>query len=139
MSNRYKDYFDNISPDKKLTEDTLKKMREEMSNEKKPVRFDIRPFAAVAACAAVTVSALLLSPDLGKPGNGQNGKDAAIENVTVTTTAAYVTENTSDSQAVTTAVSEFTEAAVSNISSVAVTEKVAVTSIISSSSIAFSL
>lgn len=120
MSNRYKEYFDNISPDKKLTEDTLRKMREEMSMEKKRIRFDIRPFAAVAACAAITVTALIISPDLKNTSGKPDINDAAVENAAVTaeaeitvsdlsvsdSSAAYIAYNTvSETEAVTTGIS----------------------------------
>jgi len=84
MSNRYKKYFENITPDQSLMDDTIRKMQEELKSDKKAVIFDIRPVAAIAACVAVTASAVIFSPGLKKP-DISDPHDQAVENVTETT------------------------------------------------------
>lgn len=86
MSNKYKKYFDNISPDKKLTEETIQKMHEEL-NRKGVKNFNIAPFAVAAACIAVTASAIIFAPDLKKEINIDSimTDKEAVETVSETT------------------------------------------------------
>lgn len=89
MSNNYKKYFDNISPDKKLTEETIQRMNEEL-NRKGVKNFNIAPFVVAAACIAVTASAVIFAPDLKKEINTDSimtDKEAVeiVSETTVTT------------------------------------------------------
>lgn len=80
MNDRYKKYFDNISPEKKLTEDTLAKMYRELEVVSEPKKFDFRIWAALAACTAAAVSAVLFSPDIRNTGNSNSENFPVAEN-----------------------------------------------------------
>lgn len=84
MSNRYQNYFENIKPDESLVNDTIRKMQEELYSAKKPVSFNIKPVAAVAACVAVTASAIIFSPGMNNVAGPDGNEQAAVENVTET-------------------------------------------------------
>ena len=84
MNDRYKKYFDSISPEKKLTEDTLAKMYEELNCVSEPKKFDIKLWAALAVCTAAAVSAVLFSPDIKNIGNSNSDNLPAAENPSVT-------------------------------------------------------
>lgn len=84
MNDRYKKYFDNISPEKKLTEDTLAKMYEELEVVSDPKKFDFRIWAALAVCTAAAVSAVIFSPDIKDIGNSNPDNLPAAENPSVT-------------------------------------------------------
>jgi len=106
MSNRYRDYYSNITPDKKLVAETLRKMHEIESDSITAApshRIDIRPFAAVAACAAAAVSAVIFGPDFNNPDIPSND-DFAVEN-TVTTSETEPTTVISPSESFTSVIS----------------------------------
>lgn len=128
MSNRYKEYFDSITPDESLKNDTIRKMNEIMLDDEKTKKINIMPFAAVAACAAVTAGVLLLTPDIG---TNPSDSRPTIENVTTSEenseiqseeTSVYTTSETAaDSESIT-AVSEISsEQAAENSSTSGIT------------------
>lgn len=82
-NNEYKKYFDKISPDNRLIEDTKKKMMEELNStvykEKKNIVV-YRRIAAAAACLAIVGSAVVMVPKLKNvPVSTKNNSTIQIE------------------------------------------------------------
>lgn len=87
MSKKYKEYFDNISPDDKLVENTRKKMLEELNRPAK--NYNIKPIVTAAACFLFTVSSIIIVPKLNSPQIAQTPSFT-----TETTTTTLLSEST---------------------------------------------
>lgn len=126
MSDRYKKYFDNISPDEKLVEKTKQKMLDELYKKNKV--FNIRYYAAVAACLAFVISAVVLAPSLVnsplKHGT-ETGTHAAAEHITESTVT-DVCETSPPSEKETDACTDITSVCQND------TEKIYLTTLVSS-------
>ncbi len=101
-NNEYKNYFDKISPDNRLIEDTKKKMMEELNStvyKEKHNIFVYRRIAAAAACFAIVGSAVVMVPKLkNAPVSNNNNSSVKIEQ-TDTSCSESVSESEKSSSA----------------------------------------